>query len=191
MKRRASTPLTSTFVALDIETTGLSYKRGDRIIELAAVAVKSGETVAEFQSLMNSEKRISSSAFRVHGITRQEVAGAPGAEDVIPAIKAFIGGRPLVAHNAGFDTGFLRYEYARLGLRLTNKFFCTLRLSKRLLPSLPDYRLATVYRNLFAELPEETNLHRALDDARLVAGLWRELIKIQASRDSRKFSKTT
>ncbi|MFQ5442237.1 MAG: PolC-type DNA polymerase III, partial [Thermodesulfobacteriota bacterium] len=154
MKRSASMPCPASFVAVDIETTGLSYKRGDRIVELAAVAVDSGEAVSEFHSLIKTQKRISPSAFSVHGITAETLSGAPGPEKVFSAFKRFVGTIPLVAHNATFDMGFLRYEYARLGLGFSHKYFCSLRLGRRLLPQLPSYSLEALYPHLFSALPK-------------------------------------
>jgi len=180
MKRHALTLRPPTFVAVDIETTGLSYKTGERIVELAGVAVDSGMTMAEFKSLIKVEKRISTSAFKVHGITDAMLSDAPGPAEVITAFRKFACTRPLVAHNAAFDMAFLRYEYARLGLGFSHKYFCSLRLGRRLLPQLPSYSLEALYLHLFDALPEGATLHRALDDARLVAGVWRELIKRQA-----------
>jgi DNA polymerase-3 subunit epsilon len=159
-------------VVLDLETTGFSPHRGDRVIEIGAVAVICGVVVAEFQSLIRVPRAIPWQASRVHGITDEMLAGQPSPEEIFPEFCDFIGGSTLVAHNARFDLSFLRYELRLLGLGLNNNHLCTLELARRRLPHLPDHRLETVARHLLGQLPAETRLHRALDDARLAARVW-------------------
>jgi len=78
----------------------------------------------------------------------------------------------LVAHNAKFDVKFLRYELSRLGRRLSNRSICTLKLSKKRFPELPNHTLGTVARHVLGEVPPDLQRHRALDDARLTARVW-------------------
>ncbi len=173
-----SSKLFDPFVAIDIETTGLSHRRGHRIIEIGAVAVVDGAIVSEFHSLINVSKAISKSAWRIHGITQEMLSDSPTSAEVIYAFRTFVGNKSLVAHNARFDTGFLRHEYARHGYRFESRCFCTLRLAKKVLPFLTDHKLETVYRHVFGGVPNGLRLHRALTDARLVADLWVELNRI-------------
>ena len=164
-------------IALDVETTGLSPLRGERVIEIGAVAIYDRRVIAEFQSLINTEKRVSSSARRVHGISDEMRTGQPKPDEVFSSFRDFIGEGVLVAHNAPFDQGFLRHEFARLGMELINPFFCTLELSRERFPRLRDHKLQTVYRHLCREPERAIQPHRALDDARMVAQIWVELIK--------------
>jgi DNA polymerase-3 subunit epsilon len=159
-------------VVLDLETTGFSPHRGDRVIEIGAVAVAAGEIVAEFQSLIRVPRAIPWQASQVHGITDAMLAGQPLPEKVYPELYEFIGGSTLVAHNARFDLTFLRYELGLLGLALNNRHLCTLELARRRLPHLDNHRLETIARHLLGPLPVETRLHRAFDDARLTARVW-------------------
>ena len=159
-------------IVIDLETTGFSPQRGDRVIEIGAVVVERGELVDEFQTLIQVPRSIPWQASRVHGITDQMLAGQPLPEEVFPALRDFIGGSVLVAHNAPFDLPFLRHEFGRLGLGLPNRHCCTLELARRRLPHLPDHRLATVARHLLGDVPDDLRLHRALDDARLTAQVW-------------------
>jgi DNA polymerase III epsilon subunit len=163
------------FVAVDLETTGLLPHRGDRVIEIAAVILSGSEKDKEFHSLINVRKRITLKAGRVHGITNVMLSDQPKAEDVFPQFTEFIQGSTLIAHNAVFDMTFLRYELSRLGLSFNNRTVCTLEMSKSGLPGLRNYRLASVYKSLFGKLPEDCLLHRALSDARMVGEIWREL----------------
>ena len=162
----------SGIVAIDLETTGFSPFRGDRVIEVGAVVVESGVIAKEFHTLVRVPRTIPRQAWRVHGITDRMLDGQPLPEKVYPAFRDFIADRTLVAHNAQFDLAFLAHELARLGMALPNRSVCTLRLARRRLPGLPDHRLETVYRHLFGGFPRGIRQHRALDDAQLTAMVW-------------------
>jgi len=163
------------FIAVDVETTGLSTKRGDRIIEIGAVVVEGGSIGEEFHALISVKERIHWAAQQVHGITEEMLIDKPKADAVMPEFRKFIADCSLVAHNARFDMAFISDEFLRLGRGLTNPYQCTLELSRNLYPKLPNHRLETVYRHLFGRIPEGTKRHRALDDARLVAKMWVEM----------------
>jgi DNA polymerase III epsilon subunit-like protein len=105
------------------------------------------------------------------------IKNAPGPEAVFPEIKRFIGHAVVVAHNVVFDLGFIRAEMARLGLGFNPPHQCTLQISRRLFPELSNHRLATVARHVLGAIPENLHLHRAIDDARLTAWLWLEMMK--------------
>lgn len=166
------------FVAVDVETTGLSAKRGDRIIEIGAVAVEGMNLCEEFHCLINVKERIHWAAQQVHGITEEMLIGKPLAEAVMPEFMKFIADSALVAHNARFDMGFINNELLRLGMELTNPCHCTLKLSRSRYPKLLNHRLETVYRHLCGRIPGGAKRHRALDDARLVAKMWAEMMRL-------------
>ena len=100
------------------------------------------------------------------------LAGQPSPETAFPALHAFLRGSTLVCHNAGFDLGFLRAEFARCGLALPNPYRCTLQLSRRRYPHLPNHRLETVARHILGKIPADLQLHRALADAVITAQVW-------------------
>jgi DNA polymerase-3 subunit epsilon len=158
------------FVVFDLETTGLSHRQGDRVIEIGAVAIKNRKTVVEFHSLVKVAREINPFAERVHGISNAMLQNHPPAEKVMPAFHKFIQHSILVAHNATFDLGFIAHEFALLGLPFDNASYCTLKLCRALYPALPSHRLEAVYRHLFKKVPE--GMHRALADAQLTAHLW-------------------
>ncbi len=164
------------FIAVDVETTGLSTSRGDRIIEIGAVVVEGINIGEEFHALISVKEQIHWAAQQVHGITKEMLIGKPMAKEVMPEFREFIADSTLVAHNARFDMGFISHEFLRLGMGLTNPYHCTLELSRSLYPKLRKHKLETVYRHLFGRIPELTMRHRALDDARLVARMWVEMI---------------
>jgi len=164
-------------VVFDIETTGLSPWHGARAIEIGAVAIKNGKIADEFHSLINQKVPIPKSVQEIHGITEDMLEDQPGPRTVFSNFHRFINDSLLVAHNAKFDMNFLRVELANLGLGLVNRSQCTLQMSRRLFPDLPNYRLGTVARYVLGGIPENMNQHRALDDARLVGRVWLEMVK--------------
>lgn len=160
------------YIVIDVETTGMSVQRGGRVIEVGAVALEQGVAVAEFDTLIDAGAPIGYGAWRVHGISEQMLAGKPLPADVWRAFRDFVADAALVAHNAPFDSSFVRHELGLLGLWLPNRWHCTVRLARRRLPELPNHRLETVYRHLFGGLPDGAKRHRALDDARMAAQVW-------------------
>lgn len=162
-------------VVVDVETTGLSAQRGGRVIEVGAVALEDGAVVAEFGTLIDTGASISYGAYRVHGISEEMLVGQPEPSEVWRAFHEFAGTGLLVAHNAPFDSAFVRHELGLLGKGLPNPWLCTVRLARRALPQLPNHRLDTVYRHLFGAIPHNAARHRALDDARLTAKVFGKL----------------
>lgn len=159
-------------IVVDTETTGLSVKSGGRVIELGAVVIEHGETADELTTLIDTGADIAPGAFRVHGISLRMLAGQPQPEEVWGNFREFVGDAPLVAHNAPFDSAFIRNELALIGVPLPNLWHCTVRLARRTLPQLPNHKLDTVYDHLFGAIPQGTQRHRALDDARMTARIW-------------------
>ena len=159
-------------VVFDVETSGLSPSSGHRIIEIGAVALEEGNVVGEFHSLVASGCAIDPRVVAVHGITPETLVGNPGPDEVFPMFREFVGNAALIAHNARFDVSFLRAEFRRLGFRMTNKVYCTMNLSRRLHPRLPNHQLDTVYQHLCGEVGNATQCHRALADARLTVEVW-------------------
>jgi len=159
-------------VVVDLETTGLSPRQGHRIIEIGAVAVENGAVVGEFTTLIDAGVPIPIEVQAIHGITDEMLEGSPKPEEALSRFREFIGDSVLVAHNAAFEVTFLRHEFARLKLGLPNRHVCTLEMSRRLLPRLPDYTLETIYLHLFPDPDFIRQNHRALDDARMTAKIW-------------------
>ena len=162
-------------VVFDVETTGLSPLHGHRIIEVGAVRLDAGSVQSEFYSLIDCGGPLPKNAQRVNGITDDMLIGQPAPETVFPDFRSFIGNACLVAHNAKFDRMFLRHEFARLGWGLPNRVHCTLRLSRQRIPYLPNHRLETVFRYLGGIVDDLVRWHRALDDARMAAFVWKRL----------------
>ena len=154
-------PLNTEFVAFDLETTGLS-SRNDRIIEIGAVLIKDGKEIDRFQTFVDPQVPLEKKTTELTGITDAMLRGAPKIEEALPKFLAFVGDRVLVAHNADFDTGFIRAACSRLGLAYTFTSADTLILAQNLMPQLGKHKLDVVANAL--SLPE-FNHHRAADDA--------------------------
>jgi len=136
------------YVVLDVETTGLWPWRGDRVIEVGAVAIEGGGMIAEFNTLVQAPREIPFRASQIHGITDEMLIGQPTPEEVFPAFEAFLQDSIIIAHNARFDIGFLRRENELLGARFHPRYICTLEMSRHRFPHLRNHKLETVYRHL-------------------------------------------
>ncbi|MGN2640394.1 DEDD exonuclease domain-containing protein [Nocardia takedensis] len=170
------TPLhATTFVVVDLETTGTSPDQ-DAITEIGAVKVRGGEVLGEFATLVNPGRAIPPAVVHVTGITTAMVHAAPSIEAVLPGFLEFAAGAVLVAHNARFDTAFLRAAAERADTPWPNPVvLCTVKLARRVLTrdEAPSVRLGVLARVLGAGT-EPT--HRALADARATVDVLHALI---------------
>ena len=154
---------------IDFETTRLSPAQGDRATEVAAVIVEGGRVVDRYQSLMNAGVRIPAYIEALTGISNAMIRTAPSAQDVMRAVSDFVGGIPIVAHNAAFDSKFWDAELARIQRSRKQDFICSLLLSRRIFPLAPSHKLGALIE--YARLPVAGRYHRALADAEMAASL--------------------
>ncbi len=166
------------FAFLDVETTGLSPRYGDRVIELAIVRARADLTQATFQTLVNPERAIAPGASAVNGIHDADVRDAPRFAEIADAALATWRGAVIVCHNAPFDLGFMASEMRRAGKPFRAPVAVdTLALARQ------GYRfrsnsLSNIARALNIPTPDA---HRALGDAlttravlaQFIADLWR------------------
>ena len=152
-------------VCFDIETTGLKVQR-EAITEIGAVVLKNGQITDKFQTFVNPGRRLTPEIIGLTGITDAMLEDAPPPEEALAAFLHFVDGRPLAAHNAEFDIGFIRAGCRRAGLEFDPTYVDTLILAQNLLPELHKYKLDIVAEHL--DLPA-FNHHRASDDAGMVA----------------------
>ncbi len=166
----------TTFVVLDLETTGMS-PINDAITEIGAVKVKRGELLGEFATFVRPTKPIPPSIERLTGISNRDVANAPSLASVFPSFLEFIKGSTLVAHNAAFDISFLQNAARNLDYEWPdNPTLCTVKLSRRILdrqeaPSVKLSALAQIFKT------SQQPTHRALDDARTTVEVLHGLIE--------------
>jgi DNA polymerase-3 subunit epsilon len=171
------TPLReTTFVVFDLETTG-GRPGEDAITEIGAVKVRGGVVLGEFATLVDPERGIPPQIVALTGITEAMVTGAPRMSTVLPAFLEFAAGAVLVAHNSGFDTGFIKAECERHGYRWPRPaVLCTVKLARRVLSreEAPSCRLSAL-----AELFRVSTMpaHRALDDARATVEVLHNLLE--------------
>ncbi|SOX54700.1 hypothetical protein MAAFP003_3378 [Mycobacterium ahvazicum] len=177
------TPLReTTFVVVDLETTGGRSRAkdgaaADAITEIGAVKVRGGVVLGELGTLVDPQRSIPPQIVALTGITTTMVCDAPTIDAVLPMFLEFAGDAVLVAHNAGFDIGFLRAAAEHCEIRWPRpQVLCTVRLARRVLSreEAPSVRLAALAR-LFAVATQPT--HRALDDARATVDVLHALIE--------------
>ena len=155
---------TQDIVCFDIETTGLD-KRTEAITEIGAVVLRNGEVVEQFSTFADPGRPLTREITQLTGITDEMLEGAPSQEEAVNAFLDFVGDRPLAAHNAEFDMGFIGEACRRMGRPFENTSLDSLILAQNLLPELGKYKLDIVANHL--NLPA-FNHHRAYDDAATV-----------------------
>lgn len=160
--RGAAEPLA--FVALDLETTGLSHSQ-DEIIEIGAVLSSDGGKQETFRTFVHSDKKIPLPVKRLTGISEADLEGAPGLEEAVRQFNEFAGDKPVVLHNAAFDLEFLEARW-----QPPAEVWDTLDLSRAAFPGLRSHGLEYLAR-LFGFHPGRS--HRALEDAAATADLFR------------------
>jgi len=160
-----------TFVAFDLETTGLNPKR-DAIIEFGAVRFQKGGPREYYSTCINPGRPLPVRIQQITGIRPEDVAGAPAIEEVIPEILGFLakGTQAVVAHSAGFDVSFLRAA----GVKLNTPVLDTHELATMLLPGQDSYSLGELCKALMIPL---TTAHRAAADAEATADLLLHLLE--------------
>ncbi|WP_232320488.1 DEDD exonuclease domain-containing protein [Rhodococcus sp. WMMA185] len=171
------TPLReTTFVVVDLETTG-ARPGEDAITEIGAVKIRGGEVLGEMATLVDPGRSIPPYIVEITGITSAMLIDAPRIEAVLPAFLEFARGAVLVAHNAPFDTGFLRAAATATSTpwpRFT--VLCTVKLARRILTrdEAPSMKLSALAQLFTAQT---TPTHRALDDARATVDVLHALIE--------------
>lgn len=159
--RRSSPVLTSDFVAIDIETTGLKHTEHE-IIEIAAVRFRNGIHTDFYSSFVKPKYRIPEHITALTGIKHSDVVDAPEVSTVLQEFKVFISNDTLVAHNATFDMKFINRYFGAIGDTISNEVHCTLKLSRITFKGLENYKLNTVAKHLDINTRQS---HRAYEDA--------------------------
>jgi len=169
------------YVVVDVETTGGSSWGRDRITEIAAVHVRNGRVVDQFESLVNPERSIPPMISALTNITWSMVEHAPRFGELCDRLVPMLEGKIFVAHNANFDWRFVTTEVARAtGQRLEGERLCTVRLARALLPELHSRRLDALAHYYGITIAQR---HRAGGDARATAEVLIRLLREAADRD--------
>lgn len=164
--------LPTSYVAIDIETTGLDFDNCD-IIEIGAVRVSEGDIVSSFDRLVHIEYELDPFIVDLTGITDEMLQSASSLDNVVKEFSEFIGDSVLLAHNASFDMNFLRTAYINMfGGSLSNDYVDTLRVARKAFPDMRHRRLLDLCRALDVSNEHE---HRALSDSVAVAECYQHM----------------
>lgn len=165
------------YCIIDIETTGTSALT-DKITEIAIIVHDGKKIIEEFVSLVNPECRIPYRITQITGINDAMVENAPKFYEIAKKIVQITENQIFVAHNVGFDYGFIRNEFKQLGYDFKREKLCTVRLSRKLMPGYRSYGLGSLCREL--NIPNHDR-HRALGDAMATTILFEKLLVINGS----------
>lgn len=157
------------YVVLDTETTGLSFRTSE-LMEIAAARMRGREIVGRFHSYCAISGAIPKEIARLTGISDLDLVGAPSAADAVAELVGFVGGAPILAHNASFDRTFV--ERVPGGRKVSDTWIDTLALSRIALPRLSSHRLA----DMADAFGCHGVAHQAADDVDALCGVWRILL---------------
>ena len=163
-----------TFVCFDLETTGL-YATNDRITEIGAVKVQNGKIVDSFSTFADPERPIPAKVIQLTGITDSMVKGAPSQREAVQQFLEFCGDAVLVAHNAPFDTGFIRKVCQDNGMEYNYTSVDTVAIARKILPDINNVKLDTLAKHFRLG---KFNHHRAVDDAEMLTNIFLNLIRV-------------
>lgn len=151
----------NSFVALDVETSGLSPDN-DKIIEIGMAKILDGELIDKYSALINPKRVIPPNIVELTGITQDMLDDKPAIEELIDDILEFIGDYPILGHNVNFDYGFLKKAAVNSGHTFEKQGIDTLKMARRLLPEVEHKNLDYLCSYFGIDAG---NSHRAYDDA--------------------------
>ncbi|MBI3195496.1 MAG: WYL domain-containing protein [Ignavibacteriae bacterium] len=169
------------FTVIDVETTGLSPEKGDRVCEIGAVKVRGGAIIESFDTIINPQRRISPGAFSVNQITPEMLVTAPYFEDIAEKLSSMLEHSIISGFNVKFDVSFIRNEFRLIGMpQFENPIVDVLALARQLLPGIGKYPQENVARVVGIPFPVK---HRALEDTFVTAQLLMFFIRILKAHD--------
>ena len=172
MKKENKIDNKNIFVAIDVETTGLSPITNE-LIEVSALKYDGNKRIDTFSTLIKPKVRIPYYITNITGITNDMVEEAPEVEEVMPELIDFVGDLPIVAHNANFDYKFIQ-NYSNNSFT-KNKVIDTVPIGRRLYPELPNHKLGTIAKHIGIT---EDGFHRAEFDCECCAKIYMEYLKV-------------
>ncbi len=159
------------FVAIDVETTGLSPIKNE-LIEISAIKYDNNIKIGTFSTLVKPKTRIPYNITNITGITNEMVEESPYIEEVMPKLVEFIGKLPIVAHNANFDYNFIQNYSGNQFSK--NKVIDTVVIGRKLYPNLLNHKLGTIAKHIGIT---EDGFHRAEFDCECCAKIYIEYLK--------------
>lgn len=162
-------------VCFDTETTGLSHKGNDRVVEIACVELRGlMPTGMKFHAYIDPQRDMPEAAFNVHGLSRDFLRGQPLFSDIVADFLQFIGNDTIVAHNAPFDVGFINAELRRIGMEpMENPVVDTVTLARQQFAG-AKVTLDGLCRRFGIDLSRRDK-HNAMLDTELLAKVYLEL----------------
>lgn len=163
-------------IILDIETSGLDYKEGHRIIEIGCVELNRKEVGSHFHQYINPLKTLTEENIKIHGITNEFLEDKPLFEDVAEEFLSFIQDSSIIAHNANFDVGFLNHELKKLSKPQIDKdrVVDTVVIARNRFPG-QQVNLDALVKKLKVNTLVDREFHGALKDAKILTDVYLEL----------------
>ena len=162
------------YVFFDFETTGLDFER-DRVIEVGALKIVNGEVVDRFEALTGTDIVITDLIQSLTGITSEMLANKPKFEEIFAEFIQFCRGSVMVAHNAEFDISMLSAAAKRIGVQLRWPVFCTLKMSRKILPNLGRHNLDTLAQHFNLKFEAR---HRSIGDIQVTKSVFDRLLEL-------------
>ena len=163
-------------IILDIETTGLDYKEGHRIIEIGCVELNQKEVGSNFHQYINPLKNLTDENIKIHGITNEFLEDKPLFEDVADKFLNFIEDSQIIAHNANFDVGFLNHELEKISKPqiAKDRVVDTVVIARNRFPG-QQVNLDALVKKLKVNSLVDREFHGALKDAKILTDVYLEL----------------
>ena len=163
--------MTDTYIALDLETTGLNPSR-DRILEIGAVRVVDGQIEETYETLVNPGRKLDKRIEELTGITDEMAAGGMDTRTAVTGLVEFCGELPLLGHNILFDYSFLKQNTMNLSLPFEKEGIDTLKIARVLFPKMEHRSLQSLC--CYYQIRQE-KAHRAVSDALSAMELYRRM----------------
>ena len=159
------------FTVFDFETTGLNA-RYDRIIEIGAQKIKNFQVIDEYSTLIQVDQKLNETVQKLTGISNKMLEGQNKIEFALKDFFEFMKGTVLIAHNANSDIAFLKAESMRLGIDIDWSAFCSLKLSRKLLPDLESKSLDSLAKHYNLHFEAR---HRSIGDVKVTVEVLNKL----------------
>ena len=163
-------------IILDIETSGLDYKEGHRVIEIGCIELNRKEVGSHFHRYINPLKTLTEENMNIHGITNEFLEDKPLFEDVADDFLSFIQDSFIIAHNANFDVGFLNHELEKISKPIIDKdrVVDTVVIARNRFPG-QQVNLDALVKKLKVNSLIDREFHGALKDAKILTDVYLEL----------------